>query len=352
MRGGYGLALALLTTAGVTRAEVLAETKTVEDYSLSWVRSEGADACPGRTDLAKEVATRLGHMPFVESAERAIEIRVEKTNTGFASHILVRDASGVVTGRRALASDDADCQVLFSATALAVALLIDPEVALRQPDAVARFDAATDPVPAPAASEPPPEPPRAAAASEPPPAPPPSQEPSSERAERLVTISAEGVLALGVVPEAAPGARLSAAARFGERWGYSLSAVALREGETSGQGATFEVGLTAFGLAATFDLVPGPGLRLGAEVGPWVGALHTAVYDPNPREAGDFWVAGLSAGLAAQVPLSTEVFLSVRGAALAPLVRRGLFVRGQSEPVWRQPPVAALASVGLGMSFF
>src|SRR5687767_9809216 len=84
-------------------AQVPAELPSASDpntYSLAWVRDDGAESCPTGRELAKDVTARLGRSPFNENADRSIEIRVERTATGFRSRVHVLASDGHVLGRR------------------------------------------------------------------------------------------------------------------------------------------------------------------------------------------------------------------------------------------------------------
>src|SRR6187402_1032267 len=82
-------------------------------YALSWVRDDGAESCPAGRELARDVTARLGRSPFDETAARTIEIRVERTATGFRSRVHVRGVDDGVLGRRMLTSDEPSCAPLF-----------------------------------------------------------------------------------------------------------------------------------------------------------------------------------------------------------------------------------------------
>src|SRR5688572_21992886 len=71
-------ALALALAARPAWAETPPEPVPEERYSLSWVRGEGAEDCPPRSELANEVTKRLGRSPFEETATRSIEIQVDR----------------------------------------------------------------------------------------------------------------------------------------------------------------------------------------------------------------------------------------------------------------------------------
>ncbi len=56
-------------------------------------------------------------------------------------------------------------------------------------------------------------------------------------------------------------------------------------------------------------------------------------------------------GTRLQIPLGRWVFASFQGSAVLNLVRRGLFVKGEEDAVFREPLVGAFAGAGLGLSF-
>ncbi len=355
-RPGLSVALAIALGAGAASAQTATSASVEpERYSLSWVRGEGAESCPARADLAREVTKRLGRVPFDEQAERSIEIQVGHGPRGFETLTRVRDPKGQVVGRRELVSEEPSCDPIFSATVLAVALLIDPEAALSSEEKRPSVESfAVEPAPVPA---PPPEMaskdvamPEIAgardAAVEERPSPVPTVTPNP------AGVGFEGVLAVGLLPEPGPGASLFAAYRPGSRFGVMASALYLESATATHEGAVFDVGLTAFGVSGTFDLLPESSLRWTVEVGPMVGALHAAVRSPTPTDPGDFAFVALTSGSRLQVPLGRYAFVSFRGALVSNLVRRGLFVKGQEDAVFREPWLGGLFSAGLGLSFF
>jgi hypothetical protein len=362
-----GVGACVLGLATTARAESTGEAPN--SYALAWVRDAEAGSCPAGREFADEVTRRLGHSPFDQRAERAIEIRVEHAGTTFTSHVYVRDRDGLVVGQRVLSSPD-DCKALFSATALAVALLIDPERALHADAgatrAVARFE-----VPEPPAPPAPPEPttpapaasrvagarPRAVDTT-------PTPTPRGDAGEAL----AQAAVAAGVVPGVAPGAELFVRKRLGERTGVALSALYLGSGEASVGATTLEVGLTTFGLSAELDLfAASPTFSAGIDVGAKAGALRTSVrIAPEsggtsvvPSDPGDFFFAALDAGLHARIGVASAVVLEARALALLPLVRRSLEVTSApsfggtppNTPVWTQPVLGGLGTLGLGVPF-
>jgi hypothetical protein len=351
------LAIALGARGASGQAETEAPPSDAERYSLSWVRDEGAEACPARADLAREVTKRLGRAPFDENAARSIEIQVAHGPRGFESLTRVRDATGKVVGRRELVSEEAGCESIFSATALAVALLIDPEAALSGdvpaasvPSVPSVQASSTATLPAPETtrkevSSPKLEPVREL----------PADEPRSSPPARLPSpagVGIEGVIASGLTPELGPGANLFVSYRPGARFGVAANALYLESATASRSGAVFDVGLTAFGLSGTFDVIPESALRWTLGVGPMVGALHVSVRSPTPVDPGDFAFVALAGGSRLQIPLGRWVFASLQGSGVVNLVRRGLFVKGEEDAVFREPAVGAFLGAGFGLSIF
>ena len=363
-----GVGALVVAWAALAQAQPTAEQKT--PYALAWVRDDGAESCPAGRDFADEVTRRLGRSPFDARADRAIEIRVDRDGSAYRSHVIARERDGRVAGQRTLSSPN-DCAPLFSATALAVALLIDPEATLHADagatQAVAQFE--VPPRPAPSAP-PPPEP-----ASVPPPrrAPtPPPTEPAPPSRNDVGSVSARAALAIGVVPGVVPGAELFVRTRLGDGTGpglgWSASALYLASGDASALGTTFEVGLTSFSLAALLELVDSRAFTAGLDAGVHAGALRTAVLPPPSNgtsvvatDPGDFFYLSLGAGFHAEARLTRWLVLNARAGALFPLLRRRLEVTRASTgssaetlantEVWLQPAVGALGALGLGVPF-
>jgi hypothetical protein len=326
-----------------------AEAAPSTTYALSWVRAEGAEDCPTGRALAAEVERRLGRKVFDAAAERSLEVEVTRFGSRYHSDMFVRDGAGKALGHRTLESDEPGCAALFAATALAIALVIDPEAAQRESSVtqgVAAFEA-PPPAPPPVAVAPPPPlvvtPPSSAPAA-PPPAP--------ALATTPVTMSVRGVLTSGLVPGLAPGFGLSATARPTPRWGYSLSGSytaprTVREGV-----GVFEIGLTRATAALTFDAAQSQALRLSLSAGPSLGAYHLAVLEPVPvTNPGDFLFAALELGATLQVTVSNGLFFELAGQGLVPFKRQEFLTRRQDEPVWSQPWLSGGGLLGVGARF-
>jgi hypothetical protein len=317
-------------------------------YALSWVRAEGAEECPTGRVLAAEVERRLGRAVFDAAAERSLEIEVTRFGKTYRSDVFVRDAAGRALGHRSLQSDEPGCNALVNATALAVALVIDPEAAAREPapsQGVAAFDApAAAPPPAPPA---PPVTPAPAPVPAPVemrlPAPPPST---------LVTASLRAQLTAGVVGATSPGFELSFGARPGERWGFAVAgSYTLSQTLIQGIGA-LDLGLTRANALITFDAGRSERVRLVLAAGPTLGAFHVAVRRPSPvTSPGDFWFAAAQLEASLHIAVTKGVFAEIGGQALLPFGRQTFVVRGQDAPVFSQPVVSGLGFLGVGAMF-
>jgi hypothetical protein len=351
--GVAGLAAAPARAEQVGAEQVGAQDAGVT-YALSLVRAAGAEGCPTGRALASDVERRLGRKVFDVTAERSFEVEVTRVGSRYRSDVYVRDAAGRAVGQRTLESDEAGCGALFDATALAVALVIDPEAANRSPGmhGVAAFDAPSAPAPPPAAP---------VLVPVPVPAPAPVVAPAAvveplrvpvAPTPALVVASLRGLLALGVVGQVSPGVGLGFSARPGRRWGVAVSGAYLAPRTARAGGGIFEIGLTRLTVAASFDVTPSDDFRLILSAGPSLGAFHVAAREPAPvTDPGDFVFAAIEFGPELQVAVSSTVFLVAGGQGLVPLRRQEFFARGESEPVWSQPWLSGLGFLGLGARF-
>jgi hypothetical protein len=325
-------------------------------YALSWVRGEGSEQCPSGRDLTREVEARVGRALFDAAAERSVEIQVSRENGSYHSNVYIRAADGQAIGHRALESNEASCAPIFQATVLAVALVIDPDAEPRgePPNAVATFAPVASASPA---APPAPAPPIATVASAVPHAAPsngasrPPTPVRNEPSHALSMLSLRGVLSGSLVPGASPGLAFDFSVRPTERWGFSAAALYVSPTTATSATGRVQIGLSAAALGVTFDAARVDRVRLMLEAGAWGGALQTAVLSPTPTAQGPFPFLAFDLGARAQIALSRGVFAEVGGALLLPLMRRGLFVAGAAEPIWREPALAGVGFFGLGVSF-
>jgi hypothetical protein len=104
--------------------------------SLSWVELPGAESCGGAVRIAALFEARLGRNALVPAsqADISIEGRVERSEdaTRWRATILLRDRDGALLGSRDIVSAAPTCDELRESSALAMALMIDPD-ALHRP---------------------------------------------------------------------------------------------------------------------------------------------------------------------------------------------------------------------------
>jgi hypothetical protein len=339
-------ALALFAPAPA-RADESAPVAAPPTYALAWVRAEGAEQCPPGRVVVTEVERRLGRPVFSVEAERSFEVEVTRFGQTYRSDVYVRDVSGHTIGHRSLQSDEPGCSALVNATALAIALVIDPEAAAQEPPASTGVAAFEPPVVAPPPAPPAPPP------LTPPPAPAPLSRQVSPRPEPTpVTASLRAQLTSGLAGATSPGFELAFTARPTERWGFAIAgSYALSQTVTRGVGS-LDLGLTRCSALLSFDAISTENVRLLLVAGPSLGAFHVAVRGPSPVTApGDYLFAGLELGSRLQVTVTKGVFVELGGAALLPLLRQEFLVLGQIDPVWRQPQLSGVGFFGAGALF-
>lgn len=93
---------------------------------LSLVRAVGAESCADDRAIIAEVRARLGRDAVVVSADRSIEVFVDRDRGRWRASLVLREAPDRPPARRELTSADPTCAELDAAIALAVALVIDP----------------------------------------------------------------------------------------------------------------------------------------------------------------------------------------------------------------------------------
>jgi hypothetical protein len=338
-----------LCASTVVHAEEPASAAAPPTYALSWVRAEGAEECPNGRALVTEVERRLGRAVFDAAAERSFEVEVTRFGQTYRSDVYVRDVAGRTIGHRSLQSDEPGCAALVNATALAVALVIDPEAAAHEPPlqkGVAAFEAplAAPPSFTPPSAPPPPPPPRR-------PSPVEAPLPAQPRGT-FVAASTRAQITGGLVGATSPGFELSFSARPSERWGVAVAgSYTLAQTVTRGIGS-LDLGLTRASALLTFDAGRSERVRLVLAAGPTLGAFHVAVRRPAPvTSPGDFWLVAAQFGLWAEVSVTKGFFIELGGSGFLPLARQSFSVRGQSEAVFRQPLLAGLGFLGAGARF-
>lgn len=84
-------------------------------------------SCPPEEALRAAVVERLGGLePFRATARRRFGVAVRRAGSGVVARITLVEPDGRPGGTRRIVAPTLDCAALFDATALAVALAIDP----------------------------------------------------------------------------------------------------------------------------------------------------------------------------------------------------------------------------------
>jgi hypothetical protein len=302
-----------------------------------------------------DIERRLGRRVFDVMADRAFEVELTRFGTTYRSDVYVRDAAGQAVGHRTLQSDEPGCSALVNATALAIALVIDPDAAAREPAPTAS-DAAFEPpsAPPPPAASPPLVPARLPPARVAP-APVATAAPPA-LAERppapfdLAEVGLRAEVSAGLVPAISPGVELSFKLWPAARWGLVLSAAySASQPARTGIGA-LDASLTRAAGLVTYRAWRSGRFRFALGAGPTFGALHVAVREPAPvTDPGDFAVVALQADASLHVGVTRALFFELGGSWFVPVLRRELLVRGQAEPVWQAPAVAGRGFFGAGV---
>jgi len=323
---------------------------------LEWIRARGAEGCVARKDLEERVSRRLGRTVFSDDAPGTIEGFVQREGDMWVAHILARDASGHVTGSRDLTNTAPDCTGLDAAVTLAIALVIDPEAAMR-PSPTTPPPPRPQPLPvvapAPPSPLPPPFPPAAPPSLPPPPLcseprPCPSSEPPPEaRTWPRATLDARALVAASLLPGVAPGVALDADVPLGRWVDLTTGAFFLPEERT-------QSGQIGFGLSAARMGACGVPLRTArvalslcgdAELG----AIHAVVYAFLPTNPGDRVWAALSPSGQLRVGVVGPLSVAAGAALVVPLVRQPFVVQGYGT-VFQEFSVAEVGFLGLGLS--
>jgi hypothetical protein len=323
-----------------------------EAVALTWDAPAG---CPDAAAVRRSLAGYLGEGPSVE-AGAAVRAEARVTRRGGAYELVLRTATASGTTSRETTATD--CAVLVDATAVIVAIAVDPSTML------ARGAAAPQPI------EPPPTEPEPSAPSEPTPAEPAEPEPS-EPTEPMPSVEAApeprapveprirygmrvaGGVDFGVLPGLAGGMRLTGAA-FGRGWRAEL-----RGDFWFPRTATLEAGIGArvslWSLGARGCWVPrADRMRLefplcaGFEAGAMRGdPVGDRIVSPTPTSR--VWLAADGSAGLAWSPLRF-LALVVQAELVVPILRAGFRI-GEDTELHRAGPVAGRALLGVEARF-
>jgi hypothetical protein len=323
-----------------------ADEPRTEPLRLSLVRGEGAGTCPDARVVAARVRDRLGRDPFSESAETAVEIVVAGQDGGYVARIRIRANGGALLGERTIASKES-CDTLAAAVALAVALYVDPDAALRPPGPPARSAVAT-PALRPNEAAPPVAPTAVDAA--PSPRPPTLDTLSGAEAPVRGAVLTAGVFAVeNVLPVVAPGARIGAELLPVEHVHILVTGALLPEQRT-GDGR-YGFGLSAGGVGACVDVLASKRFELAPCATALLGEIHSVVYALVPTSPGDRFWGGVAAIARVRARVLSPLFVELGLGAWIPAVRYQFDVTGRSGPVLQETWAAPVVDFGVGAAF-
>jgi hypothetical protein len=337
MVGRLAFAAGLLVCVSAPSARAAAGTRID-------IRYDAPEACPDDARLVAGVEHFLGQ-PLRDAREQALAVKVTvmATPEGFAARLVFHGPRGV----EERSAEDMDCDRLAEASALLVALAIDPERVNAQ-----RLAAETPPPlpvgPAPA----PPEPTQAS------PAPlaqtaapcPPVLLPPPRKERRLVA-GLSALVSVGVMPRVSPGIGIDFGARFGRAQlelvgSYWFSATAEVAGPDP---ASIEISLALAGLRGC-GVIPQAGWSMLACAQGQVGDMSGSGQQVDAARTRHAWVADLQGLLMARYE-QTELKPWL-GLGLSWQVRRpafGLASQSPAEAPFRPSVIALVGQVGVAL---
>ena len=279
-------ALRLVIAGGIVVAAALAPRTALADasFALSW-RTSAEPGCVTEPALRSAVENKLGRSAFVDRDHADIVIEGEEipARGRFRARLVQRDHGGAVLGSRELEAES--CAGLLRATAIVVALVIEPE-RKGEPDGRAPGDTSTDDASqggrlhperaqeAPGRSS---DSARRPLASAPP-----------DRAPFALSLGAGGAAAVGILPSASMALRgVARLAHGGSRWSFEWSggysfAQTRREGTVRGTFSAIDQQ-----LRACLALVAEPHIGVDACGGGFWGAIMPTT--AGVKERNDAW---------------------------------------------------------------
>lgn len=336
---------------------------------LQWVRAVGAETCPSARSVESEVEMRVGRQVFADDGDISVEATVARASgthpaePAWNAQVFVRSATGAQIGRRDLSTSDGDCAALTHAVALAIAVALHAEGALREAASQQPSSASPPPSAAPvvASSGPPPTPSAAPSSS------PPDgfvSEPAHRSVAPLANVrqvhgasSSVGLVvagALWLLPSPAIGTGVVFEARPRHAV-LSVRATAMfwpEQRADDGMGHQVGVQLEELGLdlAATFVRVRD--FRLEGVLGTVGGVLTSAGYGFQQNIVQTRPLVMLESGLVAHQGFG-PFFGEVGVAGVVPLVRYPFTgdIAGVSVTLWTSQPVVIQSFLALGLRF-
>lgn len=341
---------------------------------LDWVRAQGAEHCPSGFTIAHAVEARIGRSIFAQDAPQSIEAIIQRTDPAvlgpaaprWSISLFLRDTDGTLLGTRSLTSDRPDCDGATASAIFAIALAIDPEVAM-QPE-----HAPVENTPTHSPSEPEmdalsratlsaiarlteraaqrPEPCLGAQVT----APVGSPVIVARQPQRMLGTVAVGTwLSWGLLPELGAGPAFQAYARIDHRVGVRGAMRWLPEQRKDAPlSGDFSFGLLSTQVALDVELFAAQRAALSLYSGPTLHAIHAIVHDRLPADTGERFSIGLLLGTHGAMQLIGPVEISGAIELAVPLVRYRYLLDGPvAATIFEQPWISAGASVALGARF-
>lgn len=326
-----------MTTALTALAPRIARGAEAKTSSLSWLRMPGADSCVATQPLARAVEERLGRETFVSAAQAdlSVEGRIEKKpKSGWRAVITMRDPKGALLGTRELERDDASCDTMSEPLALIIAVMIDPDAAMR-------------PRSEPAKTEPPPPPPPV---DDPPAAVAPPSSPSSSSRDETPKLGptkpldpwrfeggGHAMMLTGLAPEIAWGAGVSGILYApGFPVGFRGMTTLFLPTTAEGNGKSVDFDMLVFGGSLC------PTIRRRINLMGCVGG-HVGILRPRAGDVLPIWNA--AAELRVSIPIAQPIELGAGAGAALPIFRP------RYEDIYRADVVAFTADVMVGFFF-
>ncbi len=317
--------------------------------SFSWTRARGADNCPSRASVGRELNTALGR-PVEEALEgRSLDAVIERSESEWVVTLYWRAGDGTPAGTRVIreSSTGCDAPTRSAMTSVLVALGADGIDAHESSPAPG---SSSSPPPSAASSSPPPVD-NAASSGTPSEAPPAAAAPSADTV-RAGDIALSGILSVGWLPAPAYGVQLIAEPLVWRRLRISVLASTLAEvrvtlGSVQAGFTALEFGVDACGtlvrVASWVDLIACGGLRGGV--------VNSVVYQGTQGLGGaQAAFAAEATGLIRLTPVAPAV-LEVGFIGRANLTQYELAGTPGGASVYSQSIGAFITTIRLGVHF-
>ncbi len=288
---------------------------------LAWVRGAEADACPDGAWLRDEVTRRLRRDPFDDDGPRSIEAVVDRVGPGWRAVLRVRDREGALLGERTLTREGDRCEPIVEASALAIALAVDPDATIEE---MPRAPVPRVPTRRPRRPAAPPRPPA-----------------------RPVSFGIQGGVVVGLTPSVAPAAGFGVAVELSPLWslrGHVDLAPALASDDPR-----FAFGFTRAAALGCVDPARGDSLRLSLCAGASGAVIHAAARDVFAREAGDRLWLGATAAARIQWNPSPRWYVGLRAEASVAVLRARYQFNPDASEIYAQPLLSGGGGVEVGV---